>query len=164
MDIDYKVGELNEKLISEMIHRQDEYWKEVASPFHAFPPDVDWKSYRLLQEAGRLKVICGRDDKDELKAIAFILIAPHPHYSCILASIPLIYLVKESRNGREGMKLIKAVEHVSESSGAQLLITHGGIHNDVAKIFEFMKYDDFGRYFVKKLNSRNGENPIFKGE
>ena len=148
-----------------MIERQKEYWNEVAGDFHSFPPDVDWNSYKLVQDNGRLFIICGRDENNCLKATAFIMITPHPHYACICASLPLLYIAPEARKGREGIRLIKLVEKTAESNGAQLLLTHGGVHNRVSKIFEFMKYDDFGRYFIKVLgNGPNGLRPIFKGE
>jgi hypothetical protein len=45
-----------------------------------------------------------------------------------------------------------------------MIMTHGGVHNKVYEVFEFMKYEDFGRYFVKVLpNGPNGIKPVFKG-
>jgi len=162
--LNYKLETLDDNLKTEMVERQNEYWDEVAGGFHKFPPDVDWESYKLVQKNGRLVVICGRDKSNNLKAVAFIMITPHPHYACIAASLPLLYIAKESRKGREGIRLIKLIEKTAESCGAQLFMTHGGTHNKVAKLFEFLKYDDYGRYFVKVLpNGINGLNPVFKG-
>ena len=158
--LNYKVEPLTDDLIQEMTVRQNEYWKDVAESFHSFPPDVDWNLYLIAQANDKLKIVSGRSEEGELKAIAFVLITPHPHYACICASLPLIYLARECRNAWEGLKLIKTAEGVAKMSGAQLMMTHGGIHNKVARIFEFMKYDDFGRYFVKVLS--NGV-PVFKG-
>jgi hypothetical protein len=157
----YQVEMLDDKLIAEMIPRQNEYWHD-AEPVHYFPPDIDWPTYYILQQNGVLKIVIGRDE-GVIKAAAFIVIAPHPHLACMSASLSLVYVAHESRKGREGIKLIQAAEKVAEESGAQIMMTHGGTHNHVGKIFEFMKYDDFGRFFVKALpNGPNGTKPIFK--
>ena len=161
--LSYRIEPLTDELKSEMLPMQDEYWKQVAEPFHQFPPDVNWNVYMTTQENGSLKIVCGRNDENQLKAVAFVLITNHPHYACICASLPLLWVAPDARKGREGINLIKVAEGVAQMSGAQMMITHGGIHNNVAKIFEFMKYDDFGRYFVKVLpNGPNGVKPVFK--
>jgi hypothetical protein len=162
--LSYQVEPLTQDLISEMLKRQDDYWDEVAAPFHDFPPDVNWTFYMSAHFNGSLKVISGRENGD-LKAIAFVLMTLHPHYACLCASMALLYLVPECRKGREGIRLIRFAEKTAESSGAQMILTHGGVHNSIYKVFEFMKYDDFGRYFVKVLpNGPNGLNPIFKNK
>jgi hypothetical protein len=120
--------------------------------------------YMAASQAGSLKVITGRDGEGRLGASAFIFTAPHPHYACICASLPLLYVDPAYRNGREGINLIKVVEYIAEQAGAQMLYTHGGIHNGVSKLFEFLKYDDFGRYFVKVLAKGDSLAPIFKEE
>jgi hypothetical protein len=156
--LEYTVEPLDLKLIGEMLPMQDEYWKEVAGPFHDFEPDVDWKMYMMAQQMGKLKVICGRAD-GVLKAGAFIVISPHPHYACIAASLPLLFVDPGYRKGREGLRLVKLAEKEAAKSGAQLMMTHGGVHNGVYKLFEFMDYRDFGRYFVKLIGDKK---PVFK--
>lgn len=158
--LDYQVEILNLSLIGEMLPLQDQYWNDVASPFHHFPPDVDWRTYLIAQQTGRLKVIVGRD-KGVLKAGAVVVLGPHPHYACIAASLPLLFVHPDFRRGREGMALIKRAEEEAGLAGAQLMMTHGGSHNGVHKLFEFLQYDDFGRYFVKVLPGSN-PNPVFK--
>lgn len=150
-------------LISEMIPLQDRYWQEVAGPFHNFPPDVDWLMYLGLEAKGALRVVCGRDAAGSLAAGAIVPITPHPHYACILASLPLLFVHPDYRRGREGMRLVKKAEEEAEKAGAQLMMTHGGVHNGVYRLFEFLRYSDFGRYFVKVLrNGPNGTTPIYK--
>lgn len=156
--IEYAVEPLTPELIQETIPIQKGYWEEVAGPFHQFPPDVDWKTYLLAQQTGRLKVLCGRIG-GELKAGAFIVITPHPHYACIAASLPLLFVAPEYRKGREGLRLVKLAEEEAVKCGAQMMMTHGGVHNGVYKLFEFMKYEDFGRYFVKVIGDTK---PVFK--
>lgn len=156
--IDFKVEELSLGLIGEMLPHQDQYWREVTGPFHSFPPDVDWPTYMKAQELNRLRVIVGRVDA-VLKAAAFIVIGPHPHSACISASLPLLYIDPEFRRGREGLRLVKMAEEVAATTGAQVLMTHGGVHNEVAKLFEYMNYSDYGRYFIKVIGSTE---PVFK--
>ena len=161
MRLNYAVEVLNTALHKEMLPMQEQYWEEVAEPFHDFPPDVDWGTYLKAQATGKLKVVCGRNESGELKAAAFILITPHPHYACICASIPLLFVHPEYRGN--GLMLIRIAEMEAQKAGAQMIMTHGGMHNGVAKIFGHMKYSDFGRYFVKVLpDGPNGVRPMFK--
>ena len=160
----YTVEPLTAALIQETVPMQAAYWREVAGPFHAFPPDVDWLTYGNAQARGMLRVICGRDATGTLRAGAFVLTAPHPHYACLAASLPLLFLDPDFRQGREGVRLLREVERVAGEAGAQLLMTHGGVHNHVARLFEYLQYADFGRYFVKVLpDGPHGLTPVFKG-
>lgn len=163
--LSYNLETLTDDLVKEMMERQDEYKEEAEGAFHPFPPDVAWESYKMLQQKNVLHIICGRDDKGNLKATAFIMVTPHPHYACIVATLPLIFIAREARKGREGIRFIKLVEKTAEEHGAQMVLAQGGTHNGVARIFDFMKYGELGRYFIKVLgHGPNGLNPVFKGE
>jgi hypothetical protein len=106
-------------------------------------------------------VTVGRNERGQVKAFAVVIIDHHHHYACIVGSVPLVFLHPDYRKGTEGIRLIRIAEREAEKAGAQLFLTHGGVHNRVAKIFEYLKYDDFGRYFVKVLpNGPNGTKPI----
>jgi len=156
--IEYAVEPLSLSLIGETVPLQQGYWDEVAGPFHSFGPDVDWKTYMLAQQTGKLRVLCGRVE-GVLKAGAFIIITPHPHYACIAASLPLLFVHPDYRKGREGLRLVKLAEGEARNAGAQMMMTHGGVHNGVYRLFEAMKYQDFGRYFVKVIGDTT---PVFK--
>lgn len=156
--LDFHVEPLTEALIQEMIPIQQGYWEEVAGPFHQFPPDVDWKTYLIAQNIGRLRVLVARVE-GVVVAGTFIVIGPHPHYACIAASLPLLFVHPDYRKGREGLRLVKMAEEEAKKSGAQLMMTHGGVHNGVNRLFEFTGYSDFGRYFVKVIGSTE---PVFK--
>jgi len=41
--LEYQMEPLSLALIGETLAVQQAYWEEVAGPFHAFPPNVDWK-------------------------------------------------------------------------------------------------------------------------
>lgn len=156
--LEYAIEPLTPGLIAEMLPGQQQYWEEVAGPFHVFPPDVDWKTYLLAQQTGKLRVLCGRS-AGVLQAVAVMVITPHPHYACIAASLPLLFVAPEYRRGREGLRLVKLAEEEAVKAGAQLMMTHGGTHNGVYKLFEHLAYQDFGRYFVKVIGSTE---PRFK--
>jgi GNAT superfamily N-acetyltransferase len=156
--LEFHVEQLTLSLIVETEAVQQAYWEEVAGPFHAFPPDVDWKTYMLAQQTGRLIVICARVG-GVLKAGCFVVTTPHPHYACIASGLPLLFVHPDYRKGREGLRLVKMAEEEASKVGAQLMMTHGGVHNGVYKLFEFMKYKDFGRYFVKIIGDTT---PVFK--
>ena len=161
--LSYSLEKLNNQLKDEMLLLADLYWQDVAAPFHAFPPDVDWQVYMTLEQAGRLRVVVGRNDGGLLKAAAVVVVAPHPHYACICGSLPLLFLHPDYRKGTEGMRLVRLAERAAEKTGAQLMMTHGGMHNGVYRLFEGMHYQDFGRYYVKVLkNGPNGTDPVFK--
>jgi GNAT superfamily N-acetyltransferase len=156
--LDLEVEPLTAELIGETLPYQEQYWKEVAGPFHQFPPDVDWRTYLIAQQTGKLKVVVGRQ-AGILKAGAFIVITPHPHYACIAASLPLLFVDPVFRKGREGLRLVQRAEEEAVKAGAQMMMTHGGVHNGVYRLFEALKYEDFGRYFVKVIGAGK---PVFK--
>jgi GNAT superfamily N-acetyltransferase len=161
--LEFRVEKLTRELISEMLPMQKEYWEDVAAPFHQFPPDVDWDTYLKAQDIGRLIVICARNEAGELKGGAMVIMGPHPHYACIAASLPLLFIEPTYRRGMEGLRLVSMAEREAEKAGAQLMITHGGMHNGVYRLFEVMKYSNFGQYFVKVLpNGPNRIAPVFK--
>jgi GNAT superfamily N-acetyltransferase len=163
MKLEYAVEPLDERLIEEMKTGQERYCEEVAGPFHCFPADPDWRTYRIAQERNMLRVIAARD-QGILRGVAVSVIGPHPHYACISASLPLLYVDPEYRRSTAGVALVRMAERESEKAGAQLIMTHGGMHNGVYRLFEAMRYSDFGRYFVKQLpGGPHGAAPVFKG-
>jgi|GEM_PF-503835 GNAT superfamily N-acetyltransferase len=161
--LDYRVEKLDDRLKEEMLLLADIYWEEVAAPFHDFPPDLDWVFYRALDAAGFLRIVIGRNERGQLKAGVVVVIGPHPHYACIYGTVPLLFLHPDYRKGSEGMRLVRLAERAAEKAGAQLLMTHGGMHNGVYRLFEGMHYQDFGKYYVKVLKEGpNGVKPVFK--
>jgi GNAT superfamily N-acetyltransferase len=163
--LDYGIEKLDGRLRGEMLLMANLYWEDVAAPFHAFPPDVDWELYAALEKAGRLRIVAGRNDRGRLKAAAIVVVAPHPHYACVCGSVPLLFLHPDYRKGSEGVRLVRLAERAAQGAGAQLMMTHGGMHNGVYRLFEGMHYADFGRYYVKVLkDGPNGTAPLFKNK
>lgn len=163
--LNYRIERLDERLIEEMSLMSDLYMSDVATPFHGFPADPDWKLYKGLEDTGRLRVTVGRNDRGQVKAFCVVVLGPHAHYACIQGTVPLLFLHPDYRKGAEGMRLVRLSERAAEKAGAQLFVTHGGMHNGVYRLFEGMHYQDFGRYFVKVLpDGPNGTKPIFKGK
>jgi GNAT superfamily N-acetyltransferase len=161
--LEFKVEPLTRELIDEMFPLQEQYWQDVAAPFHQFPPDVDWETYLKAQALNRLIVITARNETGRLVGGVAVVLGPHPHYACLSASLPLLFLDPKYRGGLDGARLVWRAEKEAEQAGAQLMITHGGMHNGVYRLFEGMKYQDFGRYFVKVLpNGPHGTEPVFK--
>lgn len=163
MKLEYAVEPLTQSLIEEMRAGQDRYCEEVAGPFHPYPADPDWRTYLIAEQRGMLRVITAREE-GMLHGICIAVIGPHPHYACISASLPLLYVDPAYRRSTAGIALVRMAERESEKAGAQLILTHGGMHNGVYRLFEAMRYQDFGRYFVKELPSGpHGRDPVFKG-
>ncbi len=161
--LSYHTEKLDDGLIDEMSLMTELYWTDVASPFHAFPADPDWVLYKGLADVGRLRVIVGRNERWQVKAFAVVIVAPHPHYACIHGTVPLLFLHPDYRRGSEGMRVVRLLEKAAEDAGAQIIVTHGGMHNGVYRLFEGMHYQDFGRYYVKvKGEGPNGLTPVFK--
>jgi hypothetical protein len=161
--LNYRGEKLNDNLIEEMSLMTELYMTDVAAPFHAFPADPDWALYKGLQDAGRLRIIVGRNDRRQVKAFAVVVLGPHAHYACIQGTVPLLFLHPDYRCGSEGMRLVRLLEKAAEEAGAQIIVTHGGMHNGVYRLFEGMHYQDFGRYYVKiKANGPNGLKSVFK--
>lgn len=161
--LNYNVEKLDGRLIGEMSLMTDLYMSDVAKPFHDFPADPDWKLYAALEQTGRLRVLVGRNETDQVKAFCVVILGPHAHYACIQGTVPLLFLHPDYRKGAEGMRLVRLAEKAAEIAGAQLFVTHGGMHNGVYRLFEGMHYKDFGKYYVKVLeNGPHATRPVFK--
>jgi hypothetical protein len=159
----YRHEILTDKLIAEMEMMFDIYLEDVAAPFHAFPWNVDWFMYKDMASKDRLRIMAGRTEDGQLKAFSVAIIGPHPHYACIFATIPLFFLHPDFRKGMEGVRLRNVTEKLAADSGAQLILLHGGHHNNVAKLFEAGHFQDFGQYFVKVLpDGPLGTRPVYK--
>jgi hypothetical protein len=161
--LDYRIEKLTASLVDEMESLFSLYFDDVAAPFHSFPPNVDWDLYAAVAKIGRLRIVVGRNEEGDVKAFGVVGTGPHPHYACITGNVPMLFLHPDYRKGYEGIRLVRLLEKAAEEAGSQIILTHGGMHNGVYRLFEGMHYQTFGMYYVKVLgNGPNGLTPVFK--
>jgi GNAT superfamily N-acetyltransferase len=116
-----------------------------------FPLEPDFNAYDRLYQAGCLRAITCRKDKELIGYIIFT-VYPHLHYrSCITAFEDLYYVKKEYRKGRTGIKLFQFAEQTLKDSGVNRIIMHTKIHLDNSRLFEYLGYKNTDKLFTKLL-------------
>lgn len=116
-----------------------------------FPMAPDYDAYKRLVDAGFIRVITVRADKELIGYIIFI-IQPHLHYkTCLTAFEDLYYLKKEYRLGRIGIRMFKYAEEVLKRIGVNRIIMHTKVHQDNSKLFEYLGYKNTDKLFTKLI-------------
>lgn len=116
-----------------------------------FPMAPDYDAYKRLVDAGFIRVITVRADKELIGYIIFI-IQPHLHYkTCLTAFEDLYYLKKEYRLGRIGIRMFKYAEDVLKRIGVNRIIMHTKVHQDNSKLFEYLGYKNTDKLFTKLI-------------
>ena len=100
------------------------HWDQVADNKEKVKLAPNVEQYILLQEAGVLKNIALLDG-DKIVGYSVILVQPHLHYRHdLFAFVDVIYVDKEHRNSRAGVKLINATEELCRELGVSVLTYH----------------------------------------
>jgi len=116
-----------------------------------FPLQPDYEAYKRLSQAGMLRCINCRIDKEIVGYIVFI-IHPHLHYmSCMTAFEDIYFIKKEYRKGRVGIKLFQYAESVLKGIGVNRIIMHTKVHLDHSRLFEYLGYKHTDKLFTKIL-------------
>lgn len=100
------------------------HWDEVAlnKDLMVLAPDVG--VYLALESVGKL-LILGAYAGDEMIGYAASILNTHPHYAdLVVANNDVLFVRKDHRNGRTGLRLIKEMERVAEHAGAKMVLWH----------------------------------------
>lgn len=116
-----------------------------------FPLTPDYDAYKRLADAGMLRCITVRADK-EMIGYAIFIVQPHLHYiTCKTAFEDIYYIRPDFRKGRVGIRLFKYAEDVLQRIGVNRIIMHTKIHMDNSRLFEYLGYKLTDKLFTKIL-------------
>lgn len=125
---------------------------ESECTYEGFPPaNLNKDLYKKLNDMGILKVF-GAYLGDLLVGYCCLLISPNLHFSAPIGTVESFFVFKEHRNTGAGLKLLKAVEHVSKNNGAISLSLSTKKNSLLEKVMEGMKdYHQSNVVYMKRL-------------
>lgn len=127
------------------------HWEEVAIHKDKIKLNVDFRQFDLLDSAGQLVVIVGREEGAVVGYwVGFI--RPHLHYADSLTAYTDVYFIDpDYRRPRAALRLFQAVERELKRRGAQKIFTATKLHLDHSKLFRALGYTETERLFTKLL-------------
>lgn len=116
-----------------------------------YPLNVDWASYKRMEEVSLLYVFTARD---EGKLVGYIWFVVHPALhmtSCLTAYEDIHYLIPSYRKGWNFVKMFKYAEERMKEVGVNRLVSAVKIKSGRDKIFSYLGYTPTEKLFVKGL-------------
>ena len=148
--IDIRPATVDEMLV-EAYALFEEHWDEIALNKDVMVLKPYEEKYRAAEEQGTIFILAAWQD-DVLIGYSVNFVTNHLHYADMkLCSNDLLFVKKEYRQGRAGMKLMKDTEAKAKSLGCQLMLWHAKESTPLADILPRMKYRVQDIIFSKEL-------------
>ena len=129
----------------------DEHYEEIARNKHVMVLKPDEETYRKSEEMGTIFILSARQG-DKLIGYSVNFVTNHLHYADLkLAQNDLLFISKEHRGGRIGLKLIKETEKHATSLGCKLMLLHAKESTTLAHMLPRLKYGVQDIIFSKEL-------------
>ena len=148
--IDIKLATVDEMLAKASI-LFEEHYEEIARNKQIMKLKPDEKAYRNLEEANQIFILSAWQD-DVLIGYSVNFVLNHPHYAdLVLAQNDLLYIKKEMRGSRAGLRLIKETETYATSLGCKLMLWHAKENTALSAILPRIKYGVQDIIYSKEL-------------
>jgi len=129
----------------------EEHWEDIALNKDKIKVNPDWDTYYLLEDQGKLKIFTARLE-GKLIGYFVVIVAPHIHYKDhLFACNDLIFVSKEYRKGRTGLKLIKFAEKYLKEDGVSVLNINTKNHKPFHSLMKFLGYNSIETVYSKYL-------------
>tara|TARA_R100000900_G_scaffold116499_1_gene91380 strand:+ start:863 stop:1372 length:510 start_codon:yes stop_codon:yes gene_type:complete len=129
----------------------EEHYEEIARNKEVMKLKPDEKAYRNLEEANQIFILSAWQD-DVLIGYSVNFVLNHPHYAdLLLAQNDLLYIKKEMRGSRAGLRLIKETETHATSLGCKLMLWHAKENTALGAILPRLKYGVQDIIYSKEL-------------
>jgi len=129
----------------------EEHYEEIALNKQVMKLKPDEKAYHNLEKANQLFILSAWQD-DVLIGYSVNFVLNHPHYAdLVLAQNDLLYIKKEMRGSRAGLKLIKQTETHAKSLGCKLMLWHAKEDTTLAHMLPRLKYGVQDIIYSKEL-------------
>jgi len=141
-----------EHVVDDCMQLVIDHWEDVALNKNDTPLDPNWEGYAQIFDAGIGHIMTARTEEGKLVGYSVCTMVPHLRYKSVKwAEGDIFFLHPDYRKGREGIRLLKAAEHMMKALGAEKLYQKIKLHKDVGKVFEHMGYHAIERVYVKDL-------------
>ena len=129
----------------------EEHYKEIARNKEVMKLKPDEETYRNLEKMRRIFILSAWQD-DILIGYSVNFVLNHPHYAdLVLAQNDLLYIKKEMRGSRAGLRLIKETETHATSLGCKLMLWHAKENTTLSAILPRLKYGVQDIIYSKEL-------------
>ena len=129
----------------------EEHYEEIARNKEVMKLKPDKKAYRNLEEANQIFILSAWQD-DVLIGYSVNFVLNHPHYAdLLLAQNDLLYIKKEMRGSRAGLRLIKETETHATSLGCKLMLWHAKENTALGAILPRLIYGVQDIIYSKEL-------------
>ena len=128
-----------------------EHYEEIARNKQVMKLKPDEKAYYKLEKANQLFILSAWQN-DVLIGYSVNFVLNHPHYAdLLLAQNDLLYIKKEMRGSRAGLKLIKETETHATLLGCKLMLWHAKENTALGAILPRLKYGVQDIIYSKEL-------------
>ena len=118
----------------------DEHYEEIARNKQVMKLKPDETTYYRMEDSNRIFILSARQD-DKLIGYSVNFVIHHLHYADLkLAQNDLLFISKEHRGGRVGLKLIKETEKHATSLGCKLMLWHAKENTALVSLLPRLKY------------------------
>ena len=117
-----------------------EHYEEIARNKEVMVLNMNWPMYEALDEKQALFVYLVMQDNVCI-GYSLNIVTNHLHYADLLyAQNDVLFIKKELRGGRLGLRLMKVTEDHAKSIGCKLMLWHAKEHTALARILPKLKY------------------------
>jgi len=129
----------------------EEHYEEIARNKQVMKLKPDEKTYYQMEKSNRIFILSARQD-DALIGYSVNFVTNHLHYADLkLAQNDLLFISKEHRGGRLGLKLIRETENHATTLGCKLMLWHCKENTTLSAIMPRLKYGVQDIIYSKEL-------------
>ena len=118
----------------------EEHYEEIARNKQVMKLKPNYQLYEALNSTGWLFIYVAMRD-DVCIGYSMNIMMHHLHYADLrIAQNDILFVKKEFRGGRLGLRLLKATEDHARSEGCKLMLWHAKENTALAKLLPKLKY------------------------
>jgi len=121
-------------------HLFEEHYEEIARNKQVMKLKPNWQLYDQMNATGWLFIYIAMQD-DVCIGYSMNIMMHHLHYADLrIAQNDVLFVKKELRGGRLGLRLLKATEDHAKSEGCKLMLWHAKENTALDKLLPKLKY------------------------
>ena len=129
----------------------EEHYEEIARNKQIMKLKPDEETYRKMESAQQIFILSARQD-DVLIGYSVNFVTNHLHYADLrIAQNDLLFISKEHRGGRIGLKLIRETDNHATSLGCKLMLWHCKENTTLSGLLPRIKYGVQDIIYSKEL-------------
>lgn len=129
-----------------------EQWQELANHKEDRPLDIDYDSYKRLNEEGVIRIFAVRDE-GLLVGYASFAISNNLHYqSWKYADCDVYYIDTKYRGNGIGLQMVEEIQSWLKELGVKSLVMHDKLNHSHEKFFLAMGFNPIEKRYEKVLD------------